>query len=149
MIDQHTRIIATPDELRPTVADAYELAKLLLQDGRRVRITVREDDEPLTHRQRKFYHGVVLGQIAEQVRVGRRRYAMRAWKELYRDMFMFEQSTEDLGVKEYSDLIDCVIAHATTELGVVFHFDPREREAVRWKAPRRAPQRQPEEAVTY
>lgn len=148
MIDQHTRIITTSAEAQQAFHDGLALARLLLQDGRRVRITVCEDDEPLTHRQRKFYHGPVLGQVAEQVRVaGRRRYAMKAWKEYFRDLFTPLTSTEDLGVQAYSELIDKVIAHATTEWSVQFVFDPREREAVRWKPARRPQRRKTEEAI--
>ena len=43
------------------------------------------------------------------------------------------QSTEDLGVKAYSEYIDKVIAHAATEFGVEFDLDEQERDGVRYR----------------
>lgn len=44
-------------------------------------------------------------------------------------------STEDLSIKQYSDYIDRIIARATTEWSVNFHFLVSEREAVRYVRP--------------
>lgn len=49
-------------------------------------------------------------------------------------------STEHLGVRKYSEHIDRVIDTAILEFGVEFHFTREEREAVRWKQPKRATQ---------
>lgn len=56
------------------------------------------------------------------------------------------KSTEDFGVKSYSDFIDKCIAHAASEWGVHFRFIAEEREAVRYLAPKRKT-KQPEEVA--
>lgn len=165
MTDPLDRIVRTREQAHEVMRTGYALAKLLLDDGKRVRVVVGEDDEPLTVKQRRFFHGPVLSQIAEQVRMpDGTRYVAAIWKEFYRDLFLpakweverrprwvdgelvvpkratprrVKASTEDLSVKQYSELIDKVIAHATTELGVVFDLDPAERQRVRYVAPAR------------
>lgn len=134
---------------------------------RRYCVSFAEVHLPLTIRQRKFFHGPVLNQIAEQVRMpDGTRYMPDVWKEYFRGLFLppkwvlvavpkwdaklgrllqpkrktprqVKQSTEDLSVKQYSELIDKTLAHAASELGVVFDLDPAEREAVRYKRPAR------------
>ena len=115
-----------------------------------------EHVEDISAAQRGFLHAVVFPQISEQVRVDGVRYVSAIWKEYYRKMFLgyvwksvrmpgdkratprrIRVSTEDLGPKRYSEHIDKVIAHATTELGVVFVFNDRERESVRYVRPTR------------
>lgn len=148
---------------------------------RRWRIVFGEDLDDLTVKQRGFLHAAVFPQISQQVRFpDGTSYTAQAWKELYREMFLGDRyvmrkklvldqvsgrlrpakratphrervSTEDLNVRQYSDHIDRVIAHATTELGVVFNFNRQEREAARWKQKKRkaaAPARQDAEAAT-
>lgn len=135
---------------------------------RRLRLTVGFDHEDITVKQRGFLHAAVFPQIAEQVRFADgSRYTADVWKEYFRKLFLGDRfvlkriprfdaatgklvhpkratphreriSTEDLSIKQYSNHIDKVIAHATTELGVAFEFDADEREAVRWKPKRRA-----------
>lgn len=141
-------IVSTREEAHDAVMRAYVVAKGLIADGKRARITVGEDDDSVSVRQRRFLHGPVLTQISEQVRVDGMRYVTAIWKEYFRNLFLgsrheefgrtlieLRNSTEDLGVKAYSEYIDRVIAHATTEWSVAFEFDPNEREAVRYKAP--------------
>lgn len=134
--------------------------------ARRWRLVFGEDLEDLTTKQRGFLHAAVFPQIAEQVRVQGERYVAKVWKEWYRALFLpdvYEMrkalvldratgqwrpakratphrvrvSTEDLNIRQYSEHIDKVIAHATTEFGVVFQFDADEREAVRYRPKRR------------
>jgi hypothetical protein len=144
---------------------------------RRYVVSFSEVDIPLTIRQRAFLHGPVLGQIAEQVRMpDGSRYVAAVWKDYFRDLFLppkfvmvatpkwnpklgclvqpkratprkVRQSTEDLSVKGYSELIDKILAHAASELGVVFDLDPVEREAVRYRRPARKVKAQQREAV--
>lgn len=161
MSDHHTRIVSTREEAHEAAMQAYTVARALIQDGKRVRISAEEDSEPITIKQRRFLHGPLLGQISEQVRVGGERYVMDIWKEYFRKEFLgdrFEMrrkpiwdkklcclvqskratphrvrnSTEDLSIKQYSDYIDRIISHATVEWSVNFHFLAGEREAVRW-----------------
>lgn len=144
--------------------------------ARRWRLVFGEDLEDITTRQRGFLHAACFPQIAEQVRVKGERYVAKTWKEFYRALFLpdlwemrkalvfdqatgewrpakratphrVRQSTEGLNIRLYSEHIDKVIAHATTEFGVVFNFDQQEREAVRWKAKKRKPAAQREEVA--
>lgn len=124
----------------------------------RLRLVLGFDREDKSAKQRKFLHGPVLGQIAEQVRLpDGSRYTAEVWKHYFRKLFVPDRwesyrlpgakratphrvrvSTESLSVRQYSALIDAVIAHATSELGVVFDLDPAERESVRYVKPKRA-----------
>lgn len=167
-----------PAELRIVFTALYRAAEAMVADGKAVRATLTEDEDDITARQRGFLHAAVLPQIAEQVVSNGTRYTAKVWKDFYRENFIpdrwvmrrlpfvrdritgelkpstravpvkVDKSTEDFGVKGYSDFIDRVIAHAVTDLGVVFVFDEAEREAVRWKRPaRKQAQQQPEEAT--
>lgn len=110
-----------------------------LQAGRACVLEVRLAEDALTDKQRKYYHGCILANIAEQARPNGQAYALDAWKEYFRDRFLgyktkttidpttgkkkrrrIRQSTEGLGTKGYADLIERVAAYAATELGVSF-----------------------------
>ncbi len=144
---------------------AYAEAQCVIENGTPARIVVTEVEDGIGVRQRNFFHGVVLAQIAERVRMpDGSRYVLSVWKEYFRQLFLpdkwvmrkqprwdaaagrvvqpkratpqrIRQSTEDLGPKRYSELIDQVIAHAVTECGVEFEFDAMEREGVRYTRP--------------
>lgn len=163
----YTRVARTKEEAHEAVTLAYAAAKGLVADGKRARVTVEEDQDDVSLRQRKFLHGPVLKQISEQARIDGERYVPAVWKEYFRALFLpdrwvmskqprwdakkgrvivprkatprrVRRSTEDLGVKGYSRHIDMVLAHAATEFGVEFHLDPIEREAVRYIRPEKA-----------
>jgi len=156
------RSVRTREEAHAAISAAYAHAKQLIADGQRVRVQVGPDDDLMSARQRRFLHGPVLTQIAEQAWVGGRQYAMPIWKEHYRAKllgsawetvtlpgqepkpFEVRRSTEDLSTRDYSDYIDLVIADAVTEHGVEFHFREGEREATRW--PHQSTHRQKEHA---
>lgn len=171
MSDPLDRICETQHEAYKACVVGYELAKLLLADGKRVRVRVEEHEDDLTARQRRFFHGPVLNQIAEQVRMpDGTRYVAAAWKVYLKRLFLGQGgyrfvmrkvprwdaaagrmvepkratphreviSTEDLSVKQYSEFIDKVLAHAASELGVVFELDPIERDGVRYVSKRAA-----------
>lgn len=163
--------VATPAAMREAMVRAFEYAKgrcfppgeveLIDEETgevrtRQLRIVIGPDPDPMTVKQRRFYHGVVLKQIAEQARdEDGRAYEPKVWKEYMRKRFLGTNgmrwesfrmpgerrarphavriSTEDLSVKQYSELIEQVMAFAATDLGVTFQVDPREREEVRWK----------------
>lgn len=107
--------------------------------GHRLHVEVRLHEDAKTDRQRAYYHGVVLKSIADQARPNDARFPLAVWKEHFRAEYLgFKTvttrnpitgkkvrrrqrvSTEDLGVKGYSQLIDRVSAFAATELGVEF-----------------------------
>lgn len=122
------------------------------------RLTFGEDVEDVTLKQHRFYRGPVLGQIAKQGRQDGRVWEQKAWHGLFKRVLLgYEvvreqvagrarptvyrrlRSTADLSVKQMSEYIDEVIALATTELHVEFEFDLQEREAVRYRRPKRKP----------
>lgn len=155
------RVIAlTRERLHSGLRDAYEFGKLLLLEGRRVVLVVMELEDSLTIRQRGFFHKAVLGQISEQVVVDGRRYDKEIWKTHLKNRILERNprwkeihlpgapepflvrmwwSTEELGVKAYSEFIDESIAVAASEWNVDFHFWPNERDAARYTPPRRKP----------
>lgn len=117
--------------------------------GHRLHVEVRLHEDAKTDRQRRYYHGVVLKCIAQQARgADGQAFPLPVWKEYFRAEYLGHKtvttknpmtgkttrrrvrvSTEDLGVKGYSQLIDRVSAFAATELGVTFpaSFDQWER----------------------
>ena len=107
--------------------------------GHRLEVEVRLREDAKTDRQRRYYHGVVLKCIADQAKPNGCQYPLKVWKEHFRAEYLGHKtvttknpltgkkvrrrvrvSTEDLGVKGYSQLIDRVSAFAATELGVRF-----------------------------
>lgn len=126
----------------------------VVQGPGRLRLVLGFDRDDKSARQRRFYHGVILKQISEQAVVCGVRYALEVWKEQMRRLFLPDEfvsvrmpgakratpqrvrvSTESLSVKQYSELIDKVMAYAVADLGVVFDVDAAEREAVRYVKP--------------
>ena len=117
-------------------------------DGVGLTMELRRFEDAKTDRQRAYYHGVVLKTIAQQARPNGVQFPLAVWKEHFRAEYLGHKtvttknpltgkkvrrrqrvSTEDLGVKGYSQLIDRVSAFAATELGVSFpaSFDQWER----------------------
>lgn len=107
--------------------------------GQLVEATFRLHEDAKTDRQRRYYHGVVLKTIAQHARPNGVQFPLAVWKEHFRAEYLGHKtvttknpltgkkvrrrqrvSTEDLGVKGYSQLIDRVSAFAATELGVSF-----------------------------
>jgi len=114
-------------------------AKNMLMAGHRLDVEVRLHEDTKTDAQRKYYHGVVLTEIAKQARVNGQRFPLAVWKEHFRAEYLgfktvtavnpmtgkkhrrrVRKSTEDLGVKAYATLIERVTAFACTDLGVEF-----------------------------
>lgn len=117
--------------------------------GHRLHVHVSLYDDAKTDRQRRYYHGVVLKSIAEQAKPNGTSYPLAVWKEYFRDKHLgFKRvtftdplsgkksrrrvrlSTEDLGVRRYSQLIEQVTAFAVTELGVRFPSTYEEWEGI-------------------
>ena len=169
----------TREALHAAASEVYELGKgrLAMNDPemvdpetgevveRRYALVLLELRETRRLRQNRFYFGPVLRQIAEQAPGG---WTADAWHEAFkRTVLGYEvvvvrvagkkrpvtyrrlRSTTKLSVKQFSEYIDQVLATAANDLGVVFQLDPVEREAVRWKAKKRAKSAATrEEAVT-
>lgn len=151
MSEPFVRAVATHGEAHEAVIACYAVAKSLIFDDKRVRMTVEEDHDPMSAKQRRFLHGPVLAQISEQARGDDgQRYLPLVWKEVFRAQFLgstwarnplgahlpsieLRNSTEDQNTREYSDYIDRVIDNATLDWGVTFVFKPRDREEVRYR----------------
>lgn len=107
--------------------------------GNRVTLEARLTEDAKTDEQRKFYHGVILLQIAQQAKPNGESYPMPVWKEWFRAKYLgfktvtfidpftkkksrrrIRRSTESLSVKGYTRLIEQVTAFAVTELSVEF-----------------------------
>ncbi|MEN6536675.1 MAG: hypothetical protein ABFD89_23670 [Bryobacteraceae bacterium] len=107
--------------------------------GHPLEIEVRTHEDAKTDRQRNYYHGVVLTQITLQARPNGEQFPFKVWKEHFRETFLgfktvtfknpitgkksrrrVRVSTEDLGVRGYSTLIEKVTAFAAMELNVRF-----------------------------
>jgi hypothetical protein len=120
--------------------------KANLHAGRPVVLEARLAEDVKTDKQRRFLHGFILASIAQQARPNGQQFPLAVWKEHFRSEFLgckavtttnpltcervvrsVRVSTEDLGVKGYSEYIDRVAAFAATELGVEFmeeYVDP-------------------------
>lgn len=122
--------------------------KLIWDAGGWVEWSISLHEDRKSDRQRRFYHGVVLKQIALQASVNGVRHDLQVWKEYFRSEYLGYKtgsylnpitgkksrrrkriSTEELGVREYSRLIEKVMAYAVTELGVIFPMRWEEYEA--------------------
>ena len=114
--------------------------KAELLAGNKQVLELRSYSDALSTQQRKYYHGVVLNEIAKQAVIEGRKYKLEIWKEHFRDKYLGEEvitvtnpmtgvekrevirvSSESLTVKGYNELIEKVTAFASTDLGVNFH----------------------------
>jgi hypothetical protein len=146
-------VIHTEDGAAPKFRAAFNHALMMLRNGEEVELRCGPADQPITIKQRGFLHAAVLPQIAEQVFVGekRERFTVEIWKDYYHrklipDKWVMKKlpgakratphrmrvSSEQLGVRRYSEWIDRIIDDAIVEHGVQFAFEPAEREAVRY-----------------
>jgi hypothetical protein len=132
--------LGEPDQAREAVrAQFLPFIGKLIDAGKRVDITACEEEDAKSVQQRRFYHRYVLVEIAEQAKVNGEKFDMKVWKDFFREKYVGYRwvvmknpltskklrrkvriSTEDLGVKAYSKLIDQVCAFGATELGVTF-----------------------------
>lgn len=169
------RIVRTREQAHEAITAGYTLAKILLDDGKPVSIRVGEDEEPKTLKQLRFLHGPIFDQIAEQVVIDGQRFVKAIWKKHLKDLFipdkwdmvrglvldskagkfrvakratprLREKSLGDLSIKQMSEFIEKVLAYASTEWGVRFELDPREREEARYYPPARKSAKHPEGA---
>jgi hypothetical protein len=110
------------------------------QEGHsRLSVVIQPEEDAKSIQQRRYYHRYVLVEIAEQARVNGEKFAMPVWKDYFREKYVGYRwvvmkdpltgkklrrkvriSSEELGIRAYSKLIDQVSAFAATDLGVVF-----------------------------
>lgn len=113
--------------------------KSMMQAGHRLAVEIRLAEDAKTDQQRKYYHGVILKEIAQQAMANGQKFPLAVWKEHFRSECLgfktvsfvnpitgkksrrrVRISTEDLGIRAYNKLIERVTAFAVTELGVEF-----------------------------
>lgn len=111
----------------------------MMNAGHRLAVEIRLAEDAKTDRQRAYYHGVILKEIAQQAVANGQRFPLAVWKEHFRNEYLgfktvscinpltgkksrrrLRISTEGLGVRAYNSLIERVSAFAVTELGVAF-----------------------------
>jgi hypothetical protein len=159
MHEEFTAIAMSREDAHEAITRGYAHAKALLASGENVLVTVKPALEPISVQQRRFFHGPVLNQISEQVRVNGERFTTDIWKRHLKNVILEREpkyemvklpgakratprrvyrSTETLGVRAYSKFIDDCIDFATLEWGVQFVFEPSEREQVRYVRPTRS-----------
>lgn len=131
-----------PTQAHKAFAKVWQDCKALLTAGRKQVLKLEDFEETLTAKQRRFYHGFILTEIAKQAQTEGGRHVMPVWKEYFRATYLGDKvvteinpmtsvetkrivrvSTEDLKVKGYNILIEQVTAFAVTELAVVFDKD--------------------------
>ncbi len=163
MNDEMSVVCFSREDAHQAAGAAYSLAQTIIANGANALIECRQALEPISIKQRKFLHGVVLRQISEQVAIEGHRYTVAIWKDYFRGIFLpdvwkmvdvppkwdhalgrhvapkreqmpkrIRPSTEELGVRAYSEFTEKVIAYATVEWGVVFQFT-NEEQALRRK----------------
>lgn len=83
------RICGTREQAHAAVKDCYAYAQAMISIGKRVKLSIDEAHDPISLKQRRFLHGPVLTQIAEQVRLpDGTRYVASIWKEFFRALFL-------------------------------------------------------------
>lgn len=105
-------VIATREGMREKFLAGWTHCEAMLANGEQVQLSVGPALMPITHAQRKFFHGPVLRQISEQVELpifdahgvdtGRRtRYVIKTWKRFFKERFLgFKWTTEDKFVQD-------------------------------------------------
>jgi hypothetical protein len=120
-------------------AMVWQQIKALAIAGHATVVEVRTAEDVKTDKQRRYLHGYVLLTISKQAVVNGQKFDMKTWKEFLRAEFLGWKvrtyknpitgkkirrrervSTEDLGVKGYSEYIERVTAYAASEHGVEF-----------------------------
>jgi NinB protein len=131
-------------------AQLWPQIKALTTAGQRLILTLVDAEDAKSAKQRRYYHGVILTEIANKASINGQKFPMKVWKEHFRKTYLpdkrkvytnpitgkkskrsVRQSTEGLSVKKYAQLIEMVTAFAVTELGVEFS----ERNFDRWVDP--------------
>ncbi len=125
----------------PLIKRLWLITKRVLANQGPVILELHLADDKVTDLQRRYYHGYVLVNIANQARVHGQQFNVNTWKNHFRKKYLGTRidtvidpmsgitykdevrvSTEDLGVKKYSELIQVVTAEAATEWGVKFPY---------------------------
>lgn len=128
----------TPEGARNVCVLALQQARLMVADGKRVRLRVEEAKDVRSLRQNAFLWAHVYAETSLQAVVLGERWIAEAWHELFKRMFLgyrYEReevvglpprarrvlrSTTELSVRQMSEYIEKVLAYGATDLGVKF-----------------------------
>lgn len=133
------RIVTTREQAHEAASAMYGCARVLIADGKRVRMACVEEEDDRSAEQNRFYWGPCLTEISEQASIEGQRYTVDAWHELFKRQYLgYEvvkvkvagrkrptvirrlRSTTKLKVRPMSEYLDKLQAFAATELGVRF-----------------------------
>lgn len=139
MAEHLAQVLINPVQAHKVIDSAWKLAKSITMAGGRLMLTLVDAEDAKTDKQRRYYHGVILKEIAQKAQINGEKFPLAVWKEHFRREYLpdkrkrvknpltgksmtirVRQSTEDLSVKKYNLLIERVTAFAVTELGVEF-----------------------------
>lgn len=127
-------LLRSPDTWRLVLDFVRSNAQAFIDRGTPLRIIITSEQQKRTPEQNRFYFGVVLKTIAEQAWIEGTQYSADVWHEHLAEKFCprvefllpygevrtRRKSTTEMTVKEFSDYVTTVQAHAGTELGVSF-----------------------------
>lgn len=140
MIEPVDTTVKTPEGARNVAVLVLQQARLMIADGKRVRMRCHEAKDTRSVKQNAFLWAGVYSEISLQAVVCGERWISEAWHELFKRMFLgyrYERqpgiagvskdravrvlrSTTELSVKEMSVYLDQVLSYGTTDLGVTF-----------------------------
>lgn len=139
MAEHLAQTLINPQQAHQVIEAAWKLAKSITTAGGRLMLTLVDAEDAKSSKQRRYYHGVILKEIALKASINGEKFSLAVWKEHFRREYLpdkrkrvknpvtgksmtirVRQSTEDLSVKKYGQLIERVTAYAVTELGVQF-----------------------------
>lgn len=139
MIQSVDTTVSTADGARNVAVLVLQQARLMVADGKRVRMRCEEAKDVRSLRQNAFLWAHVYCEISLQAKIVGERWISEAWHELFKRMFLgyrYEReeiagvpgakavrilrSTTELSVRDMSQYIEKVLAYGATDLGVTF-----------------------------
>lgn len=132
--------VKTAEGARNVAVVVLQQARLMIADGKAVRMRCHEAKDTRSVKQNAFLWAGVYSEISLQAKICGERWISEAWHELAKRMFLgyrYERapgiagvsgdravrvlrSTTELSVKEMSEYIEKVLAYGITDLGVTF-----------------------------
>ena len=135
----HMIVCHNPQQAHQVLTQSlWPWVKEMTMAGHKLVIRGEEAEDAKSIQQRRYLHGVIFKEMAEQIRANGQSFALKVWKEHCREKFLGSRwvmnmdpitgkkrrrkervSTEDLGIKAYSAYIEQCTAYGI-ELGVEF-----------------------------
>jgi hypothetical protein len=136
------QVLHNPAQAHQALTQLWATVKNNLVAGHKQVIELRDYEDKKSDQQRRYYHGYVLNEIAKQAVIEGNRYGLGVWKEHFRKLYLGKKrvklvdpmtgkksyrydrvSSESLGVKGYTRLIEQVTSFAANDLNVKFYVD--------------------------